>query len=113
MKFSYKSFPIYTVITLEGQYIGGDETDQLSLFTRELINKDVINIIIDMEATTYINSIMIGFLVKINNELLSKSGKLILCNVSKVIMEVFEITKVSDLIQICSDCEQAVDAITS
>lgn len=94
MNYKSEEFDDYLIVSLEGQYIGGEETDKLSVFFKPLTKNNKNKIIVDLAKVTYISSIVLGLFVKLHNELTNEGGYLLLINVNPIIMEIFKITRV-------------------
>ncbi len=94
MNYKSEEFDDYLIVSLEGQYIGGEETDKLSVFFKPLTKNNKNKIIVDLAKVTYISSIVLGLFVKLHNELINEQGYLLLINVNPIIMEIFKITRV-------------------
>jgi len=98
----------YSVVCLEGQFLGGDETDNLSVFFKAIDKENNRKFIIDFEKVTYISSIVIGILVRFHNEIVDDGGRVAVIKVSPAIMEVFRITRVDMTLSVFQTFEEAV-----
>ena len=112
MKYKYNSYPDHTIVLLEGLFIGGEEIDKLYLFIQEQIQNGATKIILDLEKVSYISSMMIGLLIKLNDEIIDKTGKFVLCNASKEILEVLKITGVHLVLSIFDSRQKAIEQVT-
>jgi len=110
MEYKHESFSDYIIFTLEGLFIGGEEADKMCAFLQEQIKKDAKNIILDLKDVNYIGSMVIGMLIKTNDELVNVSGKLVLCNVQKSVLEILKITKVDLILSVFDSREEAVQS---
>ncbi len=108
MTYKHEECENYTIVYLEGQYIGGEETDKLSEFLKSFRKQNKLKLILDMESVTYLSSIVIGLFVKVSNDFYDEGGKLAFINVNKAIMEVFKITHVDSNLHIFSSLDDAV-----
>jgi len=96
------------IMSLKGQFVGGEETDQLRESLRELCEKKESKLIINLEKVTYLNSTALGVLISAHANFVKRGGKIILCNVSKSIENIFVITKLTLVFPICSTLEEAI-----
>jgi anti-sigma B factor antagonist len=77
---------------------GGKETDDLRTAARDLLDKGIRKLIIDLGEVEYINSPGIGALVSIHTTYTSAQGRMKLCNLGKRVKNVFVITKLITVI---------------
>lgn len=101
------------IFHLKGQFIGGDETDRL----RELINNiseaENNHLIINMEKTTYLNSTALGVLISAHASFVKHEGRMIICNISKSLENIFVITKLTKVFNIKDTLEEAIKLISN
>ncbi len=83
------------ILHLKGQFIGGAETDELKTYLKDISDNNQNNLIIDLENVTYLNSTALGVLISAHANFVKRNGKIILCNVSKSIENIFVITKLT------------------
>lgn len=100
-----------SIMHLKGQFIGGEETDQLRDTLRGLSEKHENKLIINLEKVTYLNSTALGVLISAHANFVKRGGKIILCNVSKSIENIFVITKLTLVFPICSTLEEAIKLV--
>ncbi len=113
MKSKLEEYDNYSIIRLDGQFVGGEETDKLFELAYSIINTDHKNLIMDFSWVVYFSSIVIGKLIRANRDFTEADGKLVICNVNKTIKDVFDITKVSSFIPIYDNVEDAVSHINN
>ncbi|MGQ9818610.1 MAG: STAS domain-containing protein [Candidatus Kapaibacteriales bacterium] len=99
------------VIFLKGEFIGGDETDELRKTLREITDGPKNKIIIDMGNVTYLNSTALGVLISAHESITKKGGKIVLCNLDKSIENLFVITKLTLVFPIYATLEEAIKNI--
>lgn len=99
------------VIHLSGQFVGGTETDQLRDTLKEISNQDKNNCVVNLEHTEYLNSTALGVLISAHASFVKKDGKIILCNISKQIENIFVITKLTLVFDIAEDVEKAIEKL--
>ena len=100
-----------TVLHLKGQFVGGEETDQLRNALTDAAEKKQNNLIINLNKVTYLNSTALGVLISAHANFAKRDGKIILCNVSKSIENIFVITKLSLVFSITDTLDEAVEEI--
>lgn len=101
----------YYYIKLFGKFVGEDETDffekKLDYISKLSKNK----IIIDFAEVTYFSSIAIGILLKMDDRYTKFNGSIVLTNIPEVISNILGITKVSRILNIARNIEEAEDLI--
>ncbi|MDX9790824.1 MAG: STAS domain-containing protein [Candidatus Kapaibacterium sp.] len=95
------------ILHLKGQFIGGEETDDLKNSLKKLADNNQNNLIINLENVTYLNSTALGVLISSHANFSKRNGKIILCNVSKSIENIFVITKLTLVFTIADNLEDA------
>lgn len=101
------------VLHLKGQFIGGEETDQLRDALREISEQKKNNLIINLEKVTYLNSTALGVLISAHANFVKRGGKIILCNVSKSLENIFVITKLTLVFTISENLDDAIKQISN
>lgn len=96
------------ILHLKGQFIGGDETDQLKEHLKNFAEKQQNSLIIDLESVTYLNSTALGVLISAHANFIKRNGKIILCNVSKSLENIFVITKLTLVFTIADTLDEAI-----
>jgi anti-sigma B factor antagonist len=72
--------------------------------------KGLRKVLLNFSNVEYLSSAALGKLITMNKKLKEAKGKLILCNISPVIMEVFEITKLDKFFKIVKEEQAALQA---
>lgn len=96
-----------SVLSLKGQFIGGAETDELKATLLSLAESQVKHLIIDLNNVTYLNSTALGVLISSHANFVKRDGKIVLCNVSKSLENIFVITKLTLVFAIASNVDEA------
>lgn len=96
------------VLSLSGDFTGGDETEKLRTQIKELAESDASKLIIDLGKTTYLNSSALGALISGHSSFLKKEGQIVLCNVSKSLENIFVITKLTLVFDIVDTLDDAI-----
>lgn len=100
------------IVHLKGQFIGGDETDELRKILTDFAEQKQNKLVLNLEKTTYLNSTALGALIAAHANFSKRNGKIILCNVGKSIENIFVITKLTLVFPIYSSLEEAVKAFS-
>lgn len=108
MKSTIEEFDNYTIIRLNGQFVGGEETDKLFASVNSVMKKEKNNLIMDFENVIYFSSIVIGQLIKTHRDFLEAGGKMFIYNLNTTLKEVFRITKVSSFVTIVDNLDEAI-----
>lgn len=101
-----------SVIHLSGQFIGGKETDELRDKLKEISEKKENKLVVNLEKVTYLNSTALGTLISAHTSFVKKEGKIILCNLSKSIENIFVITKLTLVFDITETLDEAIKQIS-
>ncbi len=96
------------ILHLKGQFIGGDETDELRSVLKSITEKSKTKLIINMEKVTYLNSTALGILISTHANFAKKEGKVVICNLAKSIENIFVITKLTLVFDIATDLDSAI-----
>lgn len=75
---------------------------------REIQERQVSKLILDCSAVDYVFSMGLGAMIRLDRELRMKGGKLRLCALKPELRELFAITRIDRVVQICESCE-AID----
>ena len=96
------------VIEVKGSLVGGDETDELRSAVAGLIEQGNKHLIIDLSKVTYLNSTAIGVLVSAHTTYSRNNGQVKLCGINKNINNIFVITKLTLVFEVCETLDDAV-----
>lgn len=88
--------------------MGGPETDELDRRIADLAEQGNKDLVINLKDTKHLNSTAIGVLIKAHTNYTKRGGRIRLCNVDKSIKNIFVITKLTMVFEICETEEQAV-----
>jgi len=101
-----------TILTLKGQFIGGDETDELRSKLKEVSEEEKNKLVINLDKVSYLNSTALGVLISAHANFSKRDGKIVLCNVSKSIENIFVITKLSLVFPIAETVNNAIKLVS-
>jgi len=93
-----------------------EETDVRAL--REAVTSVVeqapgIHLVLDFRHVKFLSSAVLGLLIRISKRVYEQNGKLRLCNIHPGIYEVFKITRLTSVFDICEDVESATESLSS
>lgn len=83
------------VLQLKGNFVGGDETDELQDKIKKLSESGNLKLVIDLGEVAYLNSSALGVLISAHANYTKRGGKVKLCQLNKNIENLFVITKLS------------------
>jgi anti-anti-sigma factor len=95
------------IIYLEGQFTGGNETDDLVAMVKEIKEEKNKNLIVDFKNATYLSSIVIGLLVRTKADFQKIGLSVVYSSFNKTLEDVLKMTKVWSIIEIAEDVESA------
>lgn len=101
----------YYYIKIYDKFVGEEETDFLEKKLDSIVKSPKNKIIIDFAYVTYFSSIAIGILLKMDDKYTKFNGSIVLTNIPDVISNILEITKVSRILNITRNLEEAEDLI--
>ncbi len=83
------------VLKLKGNFVGGDETDELQNTIKKLSENGNLKLVIDLGEVSYLNSSALGVLISAHANYTKREGRVKLCQLNKNIENLFVITKLS------------------
>ena len=100
------------VLEVKGSLIAGEETDELRAAVADFVEQGNKKLIIDLSKVTYLNSTAIGVLVGAHYSYTRNKGLVRLCGINKNINNIFVITKLTMVFDVCDTRDDAVKAFT-
>jgi len=100
------------IIEVKGSLVGGEETDELRVAVTDFIEQGNKKLVIDLSKVTYLNSTAIGVLVSAHTTYSRNKGAVKLCGINKNINNIFVITKLTMVFDVCETREDALKAFT-
>ncbi|UCC80879.1 MAG: STAS domain-containing protein [Candidatus Zixiibacteriota bacterium] len=97
------------VINLEGR-LDLNSSNQLKDASREFFSKDNCKLVLNMDRVDFINSSGLGALVSILKEVRNHKGELKISNLAEYVKEIFDITQLSSIFDICEDESHALNS---
>jgi anti-sigma B factor antagonist len=83
------------ILELKGNYVGGDETDELRDQIKKLSEEGNLKLVIDLGEVSYVNSSALGVLIAAHANYAKRGGHVKLCQLNKNLENLFVITKLS------------------
>jgi len=96
------------VIAPKGNFIGGEETDDLRDTIKGFSEKGNKKLVIDLGEVLYLNSTALGVLISAHANYAKREGKIVLCQLNKNIENLFVITKLALIFDSFHTVEEAV-----
>ena len=104
-----------TIVTFTDERILKDEDIQA---LRESIMSVVesagggMNLILDFCNVRFLSSAVLGLLIRISKRIYERDGQLRLCNIDPKIYEIFKITRLTRIFDICEDIQSATESLS-
>lgn len=86
---------LVVIIEPKGNFIGGEETDDLRNTIKTLSDSGNSKLVIDLGDVLYLNSTALGVLISAHANYTKREGKIALCRLNKNLENLFVITKLS------------------
>jgi anti-anti-sigma factor len=102
----------FRIMRLSGEFIGGDETDELNATLKKAAAETVNKLILDLSGVTFLNSMALGVLLSANALFHKHNGRVVLANPSEYLKSIFETTKLSLIFTIDKSLEEAIETIS-
>jgi anti-sigma B factor antagonist len=83
------------ILELRGNYVGGEETDEMRDTIKKLSDGGNLKLVIDLGEVSYLNSSALGVLIAAHANYAKRGGKIKLCQLNKNLENLFVITKLS------------------
>ena len=100
------------IIELKGKMMGGPETTEIHTKVKELVEKDIKKIIIDLGKVAWMNSSGLGVLMGSLTTLRNANGDLKLARVTDKVKSLFMITKLITIFETTETIEEALESFS-
>jgi len=100
------------VIAPKGNFVGGDETDELRDTIKKLSDEGNKKLVIDLGEVLYLNSTALGVLISAHANYSKREGKIKLCQLNKNLENLFVITKLALIFDSYPTQEEAIQSFT-
>jgi anti-anti-sigma factor len=98
------------VLRLQGRFVTGSDAALVSA-RKSLEEIGVVKAVVDLGAVPYIDSTGLAFIVELHKSLASRGGQLFLASANERVREVLDITRISEIIPLFEDVEEAESAL--
>lgn len=100
------------IIILEpkGNFVGGDETDELRDTIKKYADEGNNKMVIDLGNVLYLNSTALGVLISAHSNYSKREGKIKLCQLNKNLENLFVITKLALIFDSYATQQEAIDS---
>ncbi len=78
--------------------------------SRLVVSKDTINLLLSFQNVEHLSSAALGMLIKLNEQVAQRSGRLKLSDIRPQIYQVFKITRLNKLFDIHASVQEALSA---
>lgn len=97
------------IIEIRSSLTGEEEIDDLREAVSDFIEQGIKNLIIDLARVNLITSVGLGALISAHTSFSKNGGEMILANVGKSIKNIFIITKLTEVFEICNTTKDAIE----
>jgi len=101
------------VLEVKGSLIGGEETDELRAAIADFVEQGNKKLVIDLGKVTYLNSTAIGVLVSAHTTYTRNKGQVKLSGINQNINNIFVISKLTMVFDVCETRDEAVKSFTN
>ncbi|MBV6477922.1 MAG: hypothetical protein HGGPFJEG_00667 [Ignavibacteria bacterium] len=96
------------ILSPKGNFVGGDETDELREVIKKYSEEGNKNLLIDLGDVLYLNSTALGVLISAHANYSKREGKIKLCQLNKNLENLFVITKLALIFDSYPTQEEAI-----
>ncbi|MBS1494262.1 MAG: STAS domain-containing protein [Bacteroidetes bacterium] len=100
------------VIAPKGNFVGGDETDELRDTIKKISDEGNKKLVIDLGEVLYLNSTALGVLISAHANYSKREGKIKLCQLNKNLENLFVITKLALIFDSYPTQEEAITSFS-
>ena len=98
------------ILEPKGQFVGGDETDELRDAIKKYSEQGNKKLIIDLGEVLYLNSTALGVLISAHANYSKRDGKIKLCHLNKNLENLFVITKLALIFDAYASQDEAMSS---
>lgn len=110
MVFIEKEFNDVMILTLKGKLIAAEDSEELHLEIKKVLDRDFIKIVLNLKNLTRISSLGIGGIMRAVSIVREEGGDLRLSGLDENVKSIFSITKLIGVMQIFDQTDQAVES---
>ena len=74
--------------------------------------KDMPKMVLDFSCVSHMSSSALGMLITLHKRIRERNGQLRLCNIQPAIVEIFAITRLNEIFQICKSRAEAMESLS-
>jgi len=111
MNITAESYAHAVMLNLKGELVEDSIASFMEAVEHQLENKDVIDIVLNMEEVPFIDSAALECLLDVQDRLAERLGQVKLANVDENIHKILEITHLEATFEIYKDISDAVKAV--
>ena len=111
MKFSTKQQGPVTVITLQGNLMGGPDVTELNSMVHDSIRQGQKKIAIDLGKVEFMNSSGLSMLIGCASALKKAGGKMLIAGASRKVLDLIKITKLTPILETYPSVNDAVELL--
>lgn len=109
MKFSTKQHGTVTVISLQGNLMGGPDVSELNSMVHESIRNGQKRIAIDLGKVDFMNSSGLSMLIGCASALKNAGGKMLIAGASRKVLDLIKLTRLAPILETCPNVSDAVE----
>lgn len=98
------------ILEPKGNFVGGDETDELRDTIKKYSEEGNKKLLIDLGNVLYLNSTALGVLISAHSNYSKRKGKIKLCQLNKNLENLFVITKLALIFDSYSTQQEAINS---
>lgn len=102
----------FNVLFIEEERIDAHNSAHLKEYLLRLIEQGETQIVVQLEKVRFIDSSGLGALLSGHKNAAAKSGKLVLANVQKQVLSMFELTRLNSVFEIYADLNDVFENVT-
>lgn len=103
MNIELKKINNYSVLTIKEERIDAHNSGELKTYLLQLIESGETRIVVQLANVRFIDSSGLGALLSANKQIALKSGKLVLANIQKQVLSMFELTRLNRVFEIYTE----------
>lgn len=70
---------------------------------------DKLSLVLNFSNVKFLSSAVLGLLIKLSRRIYERNGRLVLCGISPKIYEIFKITRLTKVFEICKNVDAAIE----
>jgi len=113
MEVAEKTVGNITIYSLKGQILLCTETECIEFFDKIAEEKSNLTVILNMSGVGYINSTGISMIMKCLRKFRENRGRLVFCSLVPEVLKLFDIIRLTEIIELYPDEETAIKSIVS